>query len=612
MPGRRLREGVEALLNLAESLLSKGFEERTPLIHVALPTGYGKSEASILLAEKIAELEERSPVERLIHVIPTKYLVEDLTRRARERGLPALAQSMFTNPSLKAPYFIQPLIFTTLDSYAMNFYKVPVAEIRSIAAGLSLGHSEIARYSILTAINIFDEYHIFVPGDTPSEDPEFEDKAWTVLSTIISDLIVAGAPVILETATPRAEALHLLKQWIPPRKLLTYEIIYDYSGALKETQERKVVSDREFAEGVFERRFRTTVEENSIREKAIEVAKLEGDSILIVTNTVKDAVEVYRALREKTEAFLLHSRLTVGDRARRIREVERRLKRKKPVILVSTQVIEVGVNLDFRTLVSAAAPISSLVQRIGRVGRGVYEKEGVFEIRIVYDPEEEKKGLYNGVYSTEAVRSTISLLKSIKEREKEISWKIPSSENLSVEGLELVPYNKIAEKIYASLKIGINGSLSDILRLLTQPHIRSETAVSLMMRLGGFIRDSFILPVYTPSETPSPESPLDEFRIERIVPIKADALGVSFIRKPQPSIRVDFNRLREVILCEDERIMAILSGPRDELRFEYISEGELKKLLVRMNIHRERWRFASLEALVARPESYDREVGLIT
>ena len=177
-----------------------------PLLHVCLPTGYGKSEMTFRVAELIAEIGEECSVERVIHVVPTKYLVEELVGRARRKGLPALAQSMFISPSLKAPYFIQPLVFTTLDSYVMNYYKVPVAELRSITAGLSLGHSEVPRYSILTALNVFDEYHIFAPGDSPSKDPKFESKAWTCLINVLTDLCRAKVPAILETATPRPMA----------------------------------------------------------------------------------------------------------------------------------------------------------------------------------------------------------------------------------------------------------------------------------------------------------------------------------------------------------------------------------------------------------------------
>ncbi|HZO98541.1 MAG TPA: CRISPR-associated helicase Cas3' [Gaiellaceae bacterium] len=96
---------------------------------------------------------------------------------------------------------------------------------------------------------------------------------------------------------------------------------------------------------------------------------------LALANTVGRAVEVYRALgrlagegRSAPDRLLLHSRFRPADREKLVKRLE------QPIgdggrIVVSTQVIEAGVDLDAGALVSELAPWPSLVQRAGRLNR---------------------------------------------------------------------------------------------------------------------------------------------------------------------------------------------------------------------------------------------------
>lgn len=92
---------------------------------------------------------------------------------------------------------------------------------------------------------------------------------------------------------------------------------------------------------------------------------------LVVLNTVKRAVAVHTALmRQKPDAdvVLIHSRFRPGDRKARI---ERLLATpgSNGTIAVSTQVVEAGIDVSARTLITDLAPWSSLVQRFGRCNR---------------------------------------------------------------------------------------------------------------------------------------------------------------------------------------------------------------------------------------------------
>jgi superfamily II DNA/RNA helicase len=74
------------------------------------------------------------------------------------------------------------------------------------------------------------------------------------------------------------------------------------------------------------------------------------------------------------------------------------------VVVVATQVIEVGVDLDFVSVITDAAPLASLVQRVGRVNRRL--EAGEAEVLVVHDASQERldENTYAGVYNLELTR----------------------------------------------------------------------------------------------------------------------------------------------------------------------------------------------------------------
>ncbi len=85
---------------------------------------------------------------------------------------------------------------------------------------------------------------------------------------------------------------------------------------------------------------------------------------LVIANTVERATEIHAELLE-LDPVLLHSRFRPADRAA---QLERVLNGTASVV-ISTQVIEAGIDLDAGLLVTDIAPWPSLVQRFGRVNR---------------------------------------------------------------------------------------------------------------------------------------------------------------------------------------------------------------------------------------------------
>ena len=92
---------------------------------------------------------------------------------------------------------------------------------------------------------------------------------------------------------------------------------------------------------------------------------------LVILNTVQRAREVHGALfkllrGDKSQPLLLHSQYRPKDREAVMRQV---IAATPGQVVVSTQVVEAGVDLSAQTLFTELAPWSSLVQRFGRCNR---------------------------------------------------------------------------------------------------------------------------------------------------------------------------------------------------------------------------------------------------
>jgi len=107
--------------------------------------------------------------------------------------------------------------------------------------------------------------------------------------------------------------------------------------------------------------------------KIKQTLKENNKHVLIVANTVKRACLAYEKIKEmfdKHDVLLIHGRFTNLDRRILERNIEEQAK-----IIVSTQVIESGFDLDAGLMITEIAPLDSLLQRIGRIARN-YGSQG--------------------------------------------------------------------------------------------------------------------------------------------------------------------------------------------------------------------------------------------
>lgn len=140
-----------------------------------------------------------------------------------------------------------------------------------------------------------------------------------------------------------------------------------------------------------------------------------GEKLLVVFNQVAKAQQYYNLLKKEFDdvpMMLIHSRYKRKDRI----DLEDRLKNTfdkngGPCIVISTQVVEVSLDISFDLMITEAAPLDALIQRFGRVNRRrTEENRGALKpIYILPPPANEKEGR---PYELEIIKKSVNALPS--------------------------------------------------------------------------------------------------------------------------------------------------------------------------------------------------------
>lgn len=135
------------------------------------------------------------------------------------------------------------------------------------------------------------------------------------------------------------------------------------------------------------------------------------EQALCIVNNKKHAVEIYSKLSGEG-IFHLSTRMCSKHRKEVMSEIKERLKAKLPCKVVSTQLIEAGVDVDFPVVYRAIAGIDSIIQAGGRCNR-----EGELEIGIVYVFEPEKNFTKN---MPSTIKRPVEVARTIMSRFEDI------------------------------------------------------------------------------------------------------------------------------------------------------------------------------------------------
>jgi CRISPR-associated endonuclease/helicase Cas3 len=129
----------------------------------------------------------------------------------------------------------------------------------------------------------------------------------------------------------------------------------------------KIMPDDLAKKAEYERYNVKVIKDRDEAEKAANKAIEQNKKVLWVVNTVKRCQELEETYKD---AIFYHSRYKLDDRKDRHNDVINAFKKENKVqMAITTQVCEMSLDLDADVLITEKAPITSLIQRMGRCNR---------------------------------------------------------------------------------------------------------------------------------------------------------------------------------------------------------------------------------------------------
>ncbi len=116
----------------------------------------------------------------------------------------------------------------------------------------------------------------------------------------------------------------------------------------------------------------TAIEESELTDFLMnQLSDYADRSLLVILNTVSSAQKIYGELIKHSERriYSLTAALLPTHRAAVIAQIKEDIERKKYPVLIATQTVEAGVDLDFDITVRDIAPLDSIIQAAGRTNR---------------------------------------------------------------------------------------------------------------------------------------------------------------------------------------------------------------------------------------------------
>ncbi|MBR1554711.1 MAG: CRISPR-associated helicase/endonuclease Cas3, partial [Oscillospiraceae bacterium] len=135
---------------------------------------------------------------------------------------------------------------------------------------------------------------------------------------------------------------------------------------------------------------------------------LEQGNLLVIVNTKSAAGNLFRLLKEKlpeVPVIYLSTNLCPEHQNDKIVEIKEFLKQEKPVICVTTQLIEAGVDISFRCVIRSMAGLDNAAQAAGRCNRNG-ESETPCPVYLI-KLKEEKVNKLEGIQLAQTVTQQI-------------------------------------------------------------------------------------------------------------------------------------------------------------------------------------------------------------
>ncbi|MFA7382267.1 MAG: CRISPR-associated helicase Cas3' [Desulfurivibrionaceae bacterium] len=353
LAGFKIRNRIDEIrADIASACLSFADRERG-VYQLTVPTGGGKTLASLRFALHHAA---KHKMDRIIYVVPYTSIIDQNARVARsvfsfleESGRNVvlehhsnLTPEQDTSQSkLLAENWDAPIIYTTAVQFLETLFAAGTRGVRRL-------------HQLANAIIIFDEIQTI-----PIRTVHLFNNAVNFLAG------QCGSTVVFCTATQ--PLLHKVE----PAK-----------GAAQLSADPQMMRD---VGGLFRDLYRATIDGSKLKSEGWTVNEVadvtkqqlaESGSVLVIVNKKVQARELYQELYRRLQGgtehvYHLSTSMCPAHRMAVLDKVKACLDPKKssPVICVSTQLIEAGVDVDFGSVIRYLAGLDSIAQAAGRCNR---------------------------------------------------------------------------------------------------------------------------------------------------------------------------------------------------------------------------------------------------
>lgn len=308
-------------------------QNKPGLFTLTVPTGGGKTLSSFAFALSHAALYG---LERVIYVIPFTSIIEQNAAVFREAvGADAVLEhhsnvirheedetsELTRRLELAEENWDMPLVVTTNVQFFESLFSNKSSRCRKL-------------HNVAKSVIILDEAQML--------PVELLEPCVGALTELVRNY---GATVVLCSATqPALDGLF-------PKGINAKEIVQD-PVALYDALKRVVVSNR-----------------GKLRNDELVVEVLRHRQALCIVNTRAHARELFERLGGDEGHYHLSAAMCPVHRAQRLGEIRERLRSDKPCRVISTQLVEAGVDVDFPVVIRAIAGIDSIAQAAGRCNR---------------------------------------------------------------------------------------------------------------------------------------------------------------------------------------------------------------------------------------------------
>ena len=316
------------------------------IFSLTVPTGGGKTLSSLAFALRHAERYQKK---RIIYVIPFTSIIEQnaqvFRRFLKEEAVLEHHSNFVPDQSdwvtrLSTENWNAPVVVTTNVQFFDSFFANRTSKCRKL-------------HNVADSIIIFDEVQV-IPVERLKPCIEVI-KELSLNYNVTSVLCTATQPAITESREFR-DGISDVR-----------EVIQNVGDLFKDLERTRVS-------------FCGKRKMESIAEQVCE-----NRQVLSIVNTRKAARELYAMIKNNGDAFHLSASMYPSHRVKMLSDIKKRLEAGEKCRVVSTQLIEAGIDIDFPVVFRSITGMDSVAQAAGRCNReGRQERGNVY----VYEPDQ--------------------------------------------------------------------------------------------------------------------------------------------------------------------------------------------------------------------------------